>query len=146
MHEWDQESLQKKYKNAWDIWQTQRIQSPKLGLQTARGRRVFWAHQKNRTRVITPPIRSRTDIYMETCIYGRHMQECQLYCTTYNRNIQKKEKKKKENRRIQQHDNNSLQQNPQKTKSWKTKQKRSMTFVRRKWTASRPKPRKTNVQ
>jgi hypothetical protein len=67
---------------------------------------------------------------METCIYGRHMQECQLYCTTYNRNIQKKEKKKKENRRIQQHDNNSLQQNPQKTKSSKTKQKISMTFVR----------------
>lgn len=73
---------------------------------------------------------------METCIYGRHMQECQLSCTTYIRNIQKKE-----NRRIQQHDNNSLQQKPQ-----KTKQKISMTFVRGKRTASRPKPRKTNVQ
>ncbi len=145
MHEWDQESVQKKYKNAWDIRQIQRIQSPKLGLQTARGRRVFWAHQKNRTRVITPPIRSRIDIYMETCICGRHMQECQLTCTTYNRNIQKKEKKK-ENRRIQQHDNNSLQQNPQKTKSWKTKQEISMTFVGGKRTASRPKPRKTNVE
>jgi hypothetical protein len=73
------------------------------------------------------------------------MQECQLTCTTYNRNIQKKEKKK-ENRRIQQHDNNSLQQNPQKTKSWKTKQEISMTFVGGKRTASRPKPRKTNVE
>jgi len=83
---------------------------------------------------------------METCIYGRQMQECQLSCTTYDRNIQKKEKKKKENRRIQQYDNNSLQQNPQKTKSWKTKQKISMTFVRGKRTAPRPKPRKTNIQ